>query len=116
MCLKKPQNIIEDSSIVFPVSKTAFILQKPISSPIATLLRCNPLKGYLNILNTLNKLFLPLIKIPYLSDILIWNERLSTYPERPTLVALDLPRTSTILQWQHINQSEPDVPQSTLNS
>lgn len=71
MCLKKPQNIIEDSSIVFSISKTAFVLQKPISSPTATLLRCNLLKGYLNILNTLNKLFLPLIKIPYLSDILI---------------------------------------------
>lgn len=69
MCLKKPKNIIEDSSIVFSVSKTAFILQKPISNPIVTLLRCNPLKSYLNILNTLSKLFLPLIKIPYLSGI-----------------------------------------------
>lgn len=69
MCLKKPKNIIEDSSIAFSVSKTAFILQKPISNPKVTLLRCNPLKSYLNILNTLSKLFLPLIKIPYLSGI-----------------------------------------------
>lgn len=52
MCLKKPKNIIEDSAIVFSVSKTAFILQKPISNPIVTLLRCNPLRSYLNILNT----------------------------------------------------------------
>lgn len=62
MCLKKPNNIVEDSSIVFSTSKVALILQKPISNPTVTFLRCNQLENYLNILNTLNKLFLPLIK------------------------------------------------------